>query len=106
MLEPEIIWTGWDEEIYREAYKEGVQIGKIEWKISWVKSLLRKEERYRKMSEKKNELSHDVKKEIERLLVLLDEEKTKDIISFLTKYPALSEVQLAKRILRESEYWH
>lgn len=65
-----------------------------------------KEERYRKMTEKKNELSQDVKKEIGSLLVLLDEEKTKDIISFLTKYPALSEVQLAKRILRESEYWH
>ena len=83
MLETDNICSGWEEENYGVIYQEGFQIGRIEWKVSWVKSNLRKEK---------------------SPLEVCGDEVTEDIIAFLTKYPALTVEQLAKRILRESEY--
>ena len=106
MLDVEYSWDDWKENKYRMARKEGYVLGKLIGLMDALKYAIRREGQYQKALEKGEKVSESLQKTHELYMGGLEIEKFQDIVNFAMKYPNLSNEQLAKRILWESEYRH
>ena len=105
MLERSYSWNEWEMEECSSIYRESFVLGKIEGLLGVMKKVLHKEKQYQRLLKQGKEIPKALESIHQYYMEWLESEDEVEILCFILKYPTYSKEQLAKRILKETEYW-
>lgn len=105
MLEMTYSWFEWEEEERSRGYRDGFMIGNIMGEVKVLKKILRREQQYQRLLAQGKEVPRVLEGMHETYVQTIESEEDREVLKFIQKYPRYSREQLAKRILRESEFW-
>lgn len=106
MLESDKSWDEWNNNRYSKGFNQGMRIGQLKYSVRIVRNLHKILKRYQRLIDNEKQLSEKEQKTFDEIVKYSQGEEESDIYAFIIKYPGLSDENLVKRILKESEYRH